>query len=83
MLARSTGCDLIFSPSVKEMYPSGYGTFVEVKKLTEGLCGASRPGHFLGVTTVVTKLFNLLRPDRVYLAKRCPGLLCLRKWFMI
>jgi pantoate--beta-alanine ligase len=70
MLARSVGCDLIFSPSVKEMYPSGYGTFVEVKKLTEGLCGASRPGHFLGVTTVVTKLFNLVSPDRVYFGQK-------------
>jgi pantoate--beta-alanine ligase len=70
MLARSVGCDLIFSPAVKEMYPSGYATFVEVKKLTEGLCGASRPGHFLGVTTVVAKLFNLLNPDRVYFGQK-------------
>lgn len=70
VLARSAGCDLIFSPSVKDMYPSGFGTFVEVKKLTEVLCGASRPGHFLGVTTVVAKLFNLVSSDRVYFGQK-------------
>jgi pantoate--beta-alanine ligase len=69
-LAREAGCDLIFSPSVKEMYPAGYGTVVQVKRLTEGLCGASRPGHFLGVTTVVAKLFNLVCPDRAYFGQK-------------
>lgn len=69
-LARSAGCDLIFSPSAKEMYPAGYGTLVQVEKLTEGLCGASRPGHFIGVTTVVAKLFNLVSPDRAYFGQK-------------
>jgi pantoate--beta-alanine ligase len=69
-MAGSAGCDLIFSPTVKEMYPPGYATFVQVEKLTEGLCGASRPGHFLGVTTVVAKLFNLVRPDRAYFGQK-------------
>lgn len=69
-LAASVGCDLIFSPPVKEMYPPGFSTFVEVEKLTEGLCGASRPGHFRGVTTVVTKLFHLVEPDRVYFGQK-------------
>ena len=69
-LAESTGCDLVFSPTVREMYPPGYATFVQVEKLTEGLCGASRPGHFLGVTTVVAKLFNLVRPDRAYFGQK-------------
>jgi len=69
-LAEMVGCDLIFHPSVREMYPAGYATFVKVEKLTEGLCGASRPGHFLGVTTVVTKLFNLVRPDRAYFGQK-------------
>ncbi|RJX23895.1 MAG: pantoate--beta-alanine ligase [Dethiobacter sp.] len=69
-MAGSTGCDLIFSPSVKEMYPPGYATFVQVERLTEGLCGASRPGHFLGVTTVVGKLFNLVCPDRAYFGQK-------------
>jgi pantoate--beta-alanine ligase len=58
----SAGGDIIFVPSVKEMYPLGYQTFVAVKKVTQTLCGASRPTHFQGVTTVVTKLFNIVKP---------------------
>ena len=60
-LARENGCDILFVPTVEQMYPRGYSTYVEVEGLTEGLCGASRPGHFRGVTTVVTKLFNIVR----------------------
>ncbi|MHB9094129.1 MAG: pantoate--beta-alanine ligase [Eubacteriales bacterium] len=62
-LAESAGVDIIFAPTVREMYPKGYATFVEVEKLTGVLCGKSRPGHFKGVTTVVTKLFNIVEPD--------------------
>ena len=69
-LAEATGCDLGISPTVREMYPPGYATILQVEKLTEGLCGASRPGHFLGVTTVVAKLFNLVRPDRAYFGQK-------------
>lgn len=69
-LASDEGCDLIFSPTVKEMYPPGYSTFVDVEKLTNTLCGAHRPGHFRGVTTVVAKLFNLVTPDRVYFGQK-------------
>ncbi len=69
-LASAEGCDLIFCPTVKEMYPPGYATFVEVEKLTQTLCGAHRPGHFRGVTTVVTKLFNIIDPDRVYFGQK-------------
>ncbi len=69
-LASAEGCDLIFSPPVIEMYPPGYATFVEVEKLTETLCGAHRPGHFRGVTTVVAKLFNLVAPDQVYFGQK-------------
>lgn len=58
----SAGGDIIFAPSVKEMYPSGYQTFVAVQKVTQNLCGASRPTHFQGVTTVVAKLFNIVKP---------------------
>ena len=58
----SAGGDIIFAPSVKEMYPSGYQTFVAVEKVTQNLCGASRPTHFQGVTTVVAKLFNIVKP---------------------
>lgn len=58
-------CDLLFCPTEREMYPNGMETQtkVEVPTMTNILCGASRPGHFLGVTTVVTKLFNMVQPD--------------------
>lgn len=65
-MAESVGVDLIFNPPVDEMYPEGYATSVEVEGITEGLCGASRPHHFKGVTTVVAKLFNIVQPDRAY-----------------
>ncbi|KGU87390.1 pantoate--beta-alanine ligase [Pseudomonas mediterranea] len=59
------GCHLLFAPSVEEMYPDGMAgqTRVSVPQLSEGLCGASRPGHFEGVATVVSKLFNMVQPD--------------------
>ncbi|MCI0911719.1 pantoate--beta-alanine ligase [Pseudomonas putida] len=59
------GCDLLFAPTVQEMYPDGMAvqTRVSVPNLSEGLCGASRPGHFEGVATVVSKLFNMVQPD--------------------
>ncbi|HCN46247.1 MAG TPA: pantoate--beta-alanine ligase [Pseudomonas sp.] len=59
------GCNLLFAPTVDEMYPDGMGvqTRVSVPQLSEGLCGASRPGHFEGVATVVSKLFNMVQPD--------------------
>jgi pantoate--beta-alanine ligase len=68
--AEKAGCDIIFAPSIKEMYPKGYATFVDVERLTEELCGASRPGHFRGVTTVVSKLFNIVTPDRAYFGQK-------------
>ena len=59
------GCHLLFAPTVEEMYPDGMSvqTRVSVPQLSEGLCGASRPGHFEGVATVVSKLFNMVQPD--------------------
>jgi pantoate--beta-alanine ligase len=62
-IARAAGVDYIFSPRPEDMYPPGYQTWVDVEKLTRPLCGASRPGHFRGVTTVVTKLFGIVQPD--------------------
>ncbi|NOZ61594.1 MAG: pantoate--beta-alanine ligase [Calditrichaeota bacterium] len=61
-LAEKEGCDVIFSPDTEEMYPENYLTSVEVEEITNILCGASRPGHFRGVTTVVAKLFNAVKP---------------------
>jgi pantoate--beta-alanine ligase len=62
-ICAEAGADVIFAPGVDEMYPAGAVTFVDVSRLGEHLCGASRPGHFRGVCTVVTKLFNIVRPD--------------------
>lgn len=61
----AAGCHLLFNPDVNEMYPHGMNsqTRVSVQGVSEGLCGASRPGHFEGVATVVTKLFNMVQPD--------------------
>ena len=61
-LAEETGVDVLFVPEAEEMYPAGFQTFVEVTELSQPLCGARRPGHFRGVTTVVLKLFNIVRP---------------------
>jgi len=61
-LARQVGVDIIFAPTASGMYPNGYSTYVDVEKITENLCGASRPGHFRGVSTVVSKLFNIVQP---------------------
>ena len=61
-LAEGVGVDVIFAPTAAEMYPSGYATYVDVEGITETLCGASRPGHFRGVCTVVSKLFNIVQP---------------------
>lgn len=62
-MAEEAGVDVIFAPAASAMYPLGYATFVDTERLTETLCGATRPGHFRGVTTVVTKLFNIVQPD--------------------
>lgn len=60
---RQRGVDIVFNPSVQEMYPRGYSTYVKEEHLSAGLCGVSRPHHFRGVTTVCLKLFNIARPD--------------------
>ena len=62
-LAREAGVDCLYTPVAGAMYPPGYQTFVEVESLSQGLCGASRPGHFRGVATVVLKLLNQVQPQ--------------------
>lgn len=57
------GADIVFNPSMAEMYPEGYSTYVDEEHISAGLCGVSRPHHFRGVTTVCLKLFNIARPD--------------------
>jgi pantoate--beta-alanine ligase len=62
-LLEKEGCDFVFAPRIKDMYPEGYLTYVKAEKITGKLEGAIRPGHFQGVTTVVAKLFNIVQPD--------------------
>ena len=65
-ICASEGASMIFHPSEHEMYDEGFCTFTDMTGLTETLCGKSRPGHFRGVCTVVSKLFNIVNPDRAY-----------------
>src|SRR5207248_1990507 len=62
--------DLLFAPTTEEMYPAGAVTWVTVEGLSERLEGKSRPGHFRGVTTIVSKLFNIIGPDRAYFGQK-------------
>src|SRR6266850_4284898 len=64
------GVDFIFAPSVEEMYPAGAVTYVTVEGLSDKLCGRSRPGHFRGVTTVVSKLFHIVEPDLAFFGQK-------------
>jgi len=69
-LCSNAGVNLVFNPSVEEMFPADFTTVVEVNGLTNNLCGKSRPGHFKGVTTVVMKLFGQVQPDIAYLGQK-------------
>lgn len=69
-LLRERGVDVLFYPEVLEMYPENYSTYVEVEGLTRYLCGRSRPGHFRGVATVVTKLFNIVKPHQAVFGQK-------------
>jgi pantoate--beta-alanine ligase len=69
-LLRQAGVTLVFMPTVEEMYPEGFQTYVEVTGVSQGLEGERRPGHFRGVATVVIKLFNIVQPDRAYFGQK-------------
>lgn len=69
-LLQKEGVDLIFAPSVEEMYPAAAVTYVTVEGLSGKLCGGSRPGHFRGVTTVVSKLLHIVAPDRAFFGQK-------------
>ncbi|MBU1148357.1 MAG: pantoate--beta-alanine ligase [Candidatus Omnitrophica bacterium] len=70
MLCRKEDVDIVFMPDAKTIYANGFSTYVNVEKLTESLCGASRPDHFKGVATVVAKLFNIVQPDIAYFGQK-------------
>ncbi len=69
-LLAEAGADLVFSPSAEEMYPAGFDAAVQIGGVTEGLEGAARPGHFVGVATVVLKLLNIAQPTRAYFGQK-------------
>jgi pantoate--beta-alanine ligase len=69
-LLRAEGVDLLFAPSVDEMYPAGAVTCLNVESLSEKLCGRSRPGHFRGVATVVSKLFHVVQPEVAFFGQK-------------
>jgi pantoate--beta-alanine ligase len=69
-ICRNTGVDVVFAPSVRQMYATEQLTWVDVEKLADVLCGVSRPGHFRGVTTVCAKLFNIVSPDIAFFGQK-------------
>jgi pantoate--beta-alanine ligase len=69
-LAADAGADLLFAPPPEEIYPPGFQTWVDVERLSRGLEGDHRPGHFRGVATVCLKLFNIVRPQRAYFGQK-------------
>ena len=69
-VASACGVDCVFTPTAMEMYPEGFQTSVSVRELSKPLCGANRPGHFDGVATVVTKLFNIVAPDMAIFGRK-------------
>jgi len=70
LLAKKENVDIIFHPSVNQMYPSRYLSYIEVEKISDILCGKFRPTHFRGVATVVGKLLNIVQPDTLYLGQK-------------
>jgi len=70
ILAEEAGTSVVFVPQKEELYPCGFQTFVDVRELSKPLCGDHRPGHFIGMATIVLKLFNIVQPDRAYFGQK-------------
>src|SRR3569623_3329483 len=69
-MIRKENVDILFIPSNNDIYPNGYLTYIDVEKISKTLCGHFRPGHFKGVSTIVAKLINIVRPDVMYLGQK-------------
>ncbi|WP_106850319.1 pantoate--beta-alanine ligase [Blastococcus sp. Marseille-P5729] len=69
-LLEETGCDVVWTPSDTDVYPPGFDTYVDVEGITDGLEGAHRPGHFRGVSTVLSVIFNVVQPTRAYFGQK-------------
>lgn len=78
-LAEAAGATVVFAPDEKELYPDGYQTYVDVRELSKPLCGEPRPGHFVGMATIVLKLLNIVRPDRSYFGQKDYQQVCIVK----
>ena len=77
--AKEAGATAVFLPNENELYPMGFQTYVDVRELATPLCGESRPGHFIGMATIVLKLFNIVRPDRAYFGQKDYQQVCIVK----
>jgi pantoate--beta-alanine ligase len=79
LAAQEAGATIIFAPDENELYPAGFQTIVDVRELAKPLCGEKRPGHFLGMATIVLKLFNIVLPNRAYFGQKDYQQVCIVK----
>ena len=77
--AKLAGTTVVFAPDENQLYPAGFQTYVDVRELAKPLCGESRPGHFVGMATIVLKLFNIVQPDRAYFGQKDYQQVCIVK----
>jgi pantoate--beta-alanine ligase len=77
--AKEAGATIVFVPDENELYPPGFQTYVDVRELAKPLCGEPRPGHFIGMATIVLKLFNIVQPDRAYFGQKDYQQVCIVK----
>ncbi len=77
--AKLAGATVVFAPDENQLYPAGFQTYVDVRELAKPLCGESRPGHFVGMATIVLKLFNIVQPNRAYFGQKDYQQVCIVK----